>query len=375
MVEWRRLQDRQNDWLCVHDEAIDRRRLFLKRALSYEHDHYTRAVSTLRHGRERLIRGFADVYFDQLELDSSVATTSSLDRLLELAVRPGKNEQPDPQRWFEALSRFDQAVSIAQIEMHDSHESLDRDMNDLLDFLSERLFVDGFEKIEVYCYHDPKSDYRVHAEDIGIGHHLSRPGLVRRKTDLTCRKTVLNEVAYIRHRIKDPFETWLKMQRQICDPGKTDPYVVNDRCGLTFIVESMSHLHDIALKLVEILLDDPRDCGEEIEPLDTNYGSQKTVDANNQHSSNGYKAAKTLMKWRGGVFEFQFLTFQDYFSIKRSLLDSNHDLYRLRQTLDFFLPLLWPKEIYDVDWANPSVRGTLRKWKVAQLGWRVNENE
>jgi hypothetical protein len=129
------------------------------------------------------------------------------------------------------------------------------------------------------------------------------------------------------------------------------------------------------LKLVEILLDDPRDCGEEIEPLDTNYGSQKTVDANNQHSSNGYKAAKTLMKWRGGVFEFQFLTFQDYFSIKRSLLDSNHDLYRLRQTLDFFLPLLWPKEIYDVDWANPSVRGTLRKWKVAQLGWRVNENE
>lgn len=375
MVEWQRLQDRQGDWLCIHPEAIGSRRKFLDRSLSRELSYYTRAVQTLRHGRERLVRGFADVYFDQLELDSSVATTSNLGRLLDLSMRPGKNFEPDPQRWFESLSRFDQAVSIAQIEMRDSHESLDRDMNDLLDFLSKQLFVDGFEKIEIYCYHDPKIDYRVRAEDIGIGHHLSRPGLVRRKTDLTCRKTVLDEVAYIRHRIKDPFETWLKMQRQIGDPEKVDPFAVNDRCGLTFIVESVENLQDIALKLVEILLEDPKDNGKEIEPLDTNYGSQKAVDTNNHHSSVGYKAAKTLMEWRGRVFEFQFLTFQDYFSIKRSLLDTNHDLYRLRQALDFFLPLLWPKEIYDIDWANPSVRGTLRQWKIAQLGWRVNGKE
>lgn len=336
MVEWKRLQERQGDWLRIHPEAIGSRRKFLDRSLSRELSYYTRAVQTLRHGRERLVRGFADVYFDQLELDSSVATTSNLGRLLDLSMRPGKNFEPDPQRWFEALSRFDQAVSIAQIEMRDSHESLDRDMNDLLDFLSKQLFVDGFEKIEIYCYHDPKIDYRVRAEDIGIGHHLSRPGLVRRKTDLTCRKTVLNEVAYIRHRIKDPFETWLKMQRQIGDLEKLDPFVVNDRCGLTFIVESVENLQDIALKLVEILLEDPKDNGKEIEPLDTNYGSQKAVDANNHHSSVGYKAAKTLMEWRGRVFEFQFHTFQDYFSIKRSLLDTNHDLYRLRQALEFF---------------------------------------
>lgn len=372
MVTWEKLQERQKDWLDIHPEAIRRRELFLRHALSREQSHYTRAVQTIRHGRARLIQGYADIFTDRLELDSSVARTSKLERLLELAVRPGGNGKPDQQRWFEAISRFDQAVAIAQIEMQDSYEALDRDMSDLLDFLSVNFFRGGFEEVEIYCYHDKKSGYVVREEDVGVGHHLSRPGLERRKSELNCRRTVLDHLAYIRDRIKDPYETWLKTQRQIHDPKIVNPYVVNDRCGLTFIVESVDHLTEVALKLVELLL---QDGAEEIEKLETNHGTRGSVDTNNKLSSIHYKAAKTLIKWRGRVFEFQFMTYHDYYTSRRSLTDANHELYRLRQTLNYFLPLLAPVEIYGIDWTNPSIRGTLRRWKIAQLGWRVNENE
>lgn len=369
MVEWQRLQERQADWLNPSGEAIERRRKFLRRSLSRELAHYARAVQTLRHGRARIALGYADMFTDQMELDSSVATTSNLERLLELAARPGANGAPDRQRWFEAISRFDQSIAVAQFEMQDSLESLDRDMNDLLDFLNDRFFQDGFHKIEVYCYHDPKQSYTVRSEDIGVGHHLSRPHLVRRKSDLTCRKTVWNQLAYIRHRIKDPFDAWLKTQRQVHNPEIAQPYVMHDRRGLLFIVESEQVLHEVAIRLVECLVEDG---AKEIEQLVTNFGSAKGVDAQNKHSSASYKAAKTLVCWRDQVFELQFQTYRDYFTSKRSLTDANHELYRLKQALDYFLPLLWPKEIYDVDWANPNVRHALKTWKESQLGWRVN---
>lgn len=369
MIDWQTLQEWQADWLSVDESAIRKRQGFLLDALSREQTHMTRAIKTLRDGRKRLVLEYADIFTDQLELDSSVSTTSNPHRLLALAEKPWADTKPNPQRWFEAISRFDQAVAVAKIEMEDSYETLDRDINRLMDFLWDELFEPVFEKIEVYCYHDPKIEYAVRAEDVGIGHHLSRPGLQRRKSNLTCRKTRKGELAFFRHRIKDSFDTWLKTQRQIHDPEKKDLYVVHDRCGLTFIVPTLVDLHNIALSIVELLLENG---GIEIEPLDINDGKTQSVDVKNHQSSPKYKAAKTLIEWRGRVFEFQFLTFHDYFTSKQSLNDSNHDLYRLRQTMNFFLPLLWPKEIYDVDWVNPRVRSSLRKWKMNQLGWRVN---
>lgn len=370
MLSWEELADWQADWLHISKEAIEKRQAFLLDALSREQTHFTRAIQTLRNGRERLAHGYADMFTDQLELDSSVATTSNPNQLLEIAEWPGADKKPDRQRWFEAISRFDQAIAVGKIEIADSHETLDRDMNRLLKYFWKHFFTKGFEKVEIYCYHDAENGYGVCAEDLSIGHHLSRPGLVRRKSDLTCRKTLYGELSYIRHRNKDPFDTWLKTQRQIHDTKNEFPYVVNDRCGLTFIVPTMKELNDVALRLAEMLLDDPG--AEEIEPLETNHGTSHSADSKNKQSDSGYKVAKTLLKWRGRVYEFQFLTFHDYFSSKRSLLDSNHELYRLRQTLKYFLPLLWPKEIYEIDWANPHVRSSLRKWKIDQLGWRVN---
>lgn len=372
MITWQELAEWQKDWLVFDPVAVSKRQKILLSSSSREQTEFARAIRTLSHGRTRLISGYADLFFDQIELDSSVATTLNPNRMLSLAQTAFVNTKPDLQRWFEALSRFDQAVAVSKIELVEPQEDLDRDMNKLLDFLTENFFKHETEKVDIFCYHDSNDGYSVIHEDIGIGHHLSRPGLTRRKSNLTCRQTLKGELAYIRHRTKDPFDTWLKTQRQIHNPKISDPYKIYDRCGLTFIVPSEEDLHTIALNLLMLLLDDE---AVEIEKLDCNYGLHQSGDSNNKHSSSIYKLAKALIEWRGREFEFQFLTFHDYFTSKRSLLESNHDLYRMRQALDFFLPLLWPKEIYDIDWSNPNVRSTLYKWKKSQLGWRVNGKE
>ncbi len=371
MIAWQQLAEWQKDWLVFDPAAICKRQKILLSSSSREQIEFARAVRTLGHGRARLIAGNADLYFDQIELDSSVATTLNPNRMLMLASKAMANKNPDLQRWFEALSRFDQAIAVSKIELVEPQEDLDRDMNRLLDFLNENFLQEETEKVDIYCYHDPNDGYSVIHEDIGIGSHLSRPGLTRRKSNLTCRQTLKGELAYMRHRTKDPFDTWLKTQRQIHNVENVHPYFVHDRCGLTFIVPNEGDLYNVAVNLVMLLIDDG---ATEIEPLESNYGVQKSGDANNKHSSSVYKLAKTLIEWNGRVFEFQFLTFHDYFTSKRSLLESNHDLYRLRQALDFFLPLLWPKEVYEVDWSNPNVRSALYKWKRSQLGWRVNGN-
>lgn len=369
MIDWEVLCHWQDDWMKPDPEAIENRRRFLARSLSSDLCYYAQAVHTLRNGRARLVHGYADAYFDQLELDSTVATTSNLPRLLSFAEQLGVQRKTDAQRWFEAMSRFDQVVSIAKIEQHDPYELLDRDMSDLLTFLSKHFFEDRFESAEIYCYFDPAKDYEVREENICIGKHLNRPGLVRRKSELTCRRTKdERDLVYLRHRVKDPFDVWLKIQRQLARSKKEDPYLVRDRCGILLVVENEKALHKIAVNIATLLTDHG---GKETELLDANHGTNRAIDGANAHSSSGYQMAKMSIMWQGREFEFQFLTLHDYFTSKHSLREANHELYRLKQATDYFLPLLWPAKIYGVDWNLPHVRHELRKWKESQIGLRV----
>lgn len=369
MVDWETLTEWRKDWFSLDANVIEKRLAYLQRTSSLERFHLTQAVITIRYGRERLLDHYAYVYADQLAPDSSVGSTPHLDRLLELAVKNGENRQPDPQRWFEALSLFDQAVAVSRIENEDPYEKIGRDLDSLIDFLRDRLFVGGFEKIDVYSYHDPNNGYTVHSGDVSIDRPLTRTGLTRRKSRMTCRRLANNHIAYMHHRIKDPFQTLLKMHRQQIERRVKNPFNINDRCGLMFAVPTVEELQELALNLLEILITDH---AVEIEPLEMNHETDHRVDVHNQQSSVRYKVAKMLVEWRGRKFEFQFVTFPDYFTSLRSFLESNHELYKLRQAMNYFLPLIWPECIYEVDWSNPHVRHTLRTWKEAQLGWRVN---
>jgi len=361
----------QNDWLNSSAAAVQKRMLFVQRRTAIERLHLSRAVELIRAGRERLVKDYAYIFSDQLQPDSSVATTPHLERLLQLALQPNQHGKPDPQRWFEAIGLFDQAISVAQIEMKDSTEAVGHDLDALIDLLRTTVFEDGFEKIVIYAYHDPKNGYGVKEEDIGVDRLLHREGFVRRKANMTCRRVHNDGIAYMHHRIKDPFRVWLKVQRQIID-GRANPFEINDRCGLMFVVPNVGDLEKLSLAIVEVLVSHG---AKEDELLEMNHMTGTRMDAHNIQSSTEYKLAKAIIQWRGRKFEFQFMTFHDYYTSLRSLHDSNHELYKLRQAMNIYLPLLWPEKIYGVEWQNPKIRHLLKEWKIAQLGWRVSGAE
>jgi len=365
LISWSELQSWQSDWLDIHPRAIERRRRFIERRSLMEKWRFVTAIQNVRDGHAKLIDDYAYFFADQIEPDSSVATTPDLERLLALAVREGSDGRPDPQRWFEALSFFDQAIAIARIEREDPIECLGRDLDILIDFLSDHFFVDGFESIELHSYHSPERKFCVGPDDIVFGKSGDRAGMVHRKVRLTCRKTDRHKPVFIRDRIKNPFVTWLKTQRQIVEARVQDPFDVKDRCGLMYVLPTVGELYDFAEDLAGLLT---QNHAEVIEPFHSNHETDTSADARNPSSSSNHKLAKTLIRWNDRLYEFQFMTFYDYVTSIRSISNANHVHYRLRQAARHFFPLLWPTQLYGVDWADAFA--TMLRWKEDQLGWR-----
>ncbi|MBI5369620.1 hypothetical protein HZA85_00280 [Candidatus Uhrbacteria bacterium] len=369
MISWNELQFRQDDWLRVHSDTIYWRRSLLNEVTSRDRELFVYALERVRAGQRALIQNYAPGLGDRLERDSSVATTPHMDRLLQLALKHQPRVKPDPQRWFDAISLFDQALALTQIEKADPVELVGRGIEALIDLLSDRLFVGGFEPTDFFVYHDPEHEYLVGPNDVGIGKHLSHRaiGKIRRKTRLMCRRVRDNGLVFLHHRIKDPFGVWLKMQRRVHN-GLDDPFVVPDRCGLMFVVEGRDDVSQLAKRITDLLIEKN---AVMTEPLAANFSTSGSVDPDNGHSSSQYKVAKMRLRWRGREYELQFIAFHDYFNAARSLTGANHALYKLRQALDIHFPHLWPVEIYEIDWGNPHVRHLVSSRKIAQLGWRV----
>ncbi|MCX6714502.1 MAG: hypothetical protein NTX72_01680 [Candidatus Uhrbacteria bacterium] len=368
MIHWKQLDEWQKDWLNVDVDALKKRREFLRRAPLRDQALFVDSLQVVRQGRRELMKDFAAIYAHQTGLDSAIASTPHMDRLLELAERHRDGGSPDPRRWFEALSLFDQALAIARIEYKDPLESVGRDLEVLLDFLWSTFFDDEYKRIHLHAYHDPTKQFIVTEDDVSIDEPLIRPGLIHRVYPLDCRRITSGGIAFMDDRIKGAFSTWLKIGRKMKDGIVTDTYNVTDRCGLTFVVPTRADLVEFALSLLDTLL---KNGAEELEKL-SEAGEDVAADPTNRSSSSMYRMAKMLVMWHEREYEFQFITFHDYFTAKRSLTDANHDLYKLRQACGFSFPYLWPTSIYGIEWEQEHVRNDLRAWKIDQLGWHVN---
>ena len=371
MIDWEQLQAWQGDWLDPHPDAIKVRKQFLEGSLHVDRWLLTLAIQDVRAARLALLTNYAYGFVDQLGIDSSAASTPHLEILLELANKPGSNETIDRHRWFDAISLFDQAVAIAKIEQSDPMESVGRDTDGLIDFLDVRLFLSGFEPTTFVVYHDPANDYMVGPDDIGIGRALSHraEGRMRRTHRLTCRRATDNGLIFLDHRNKLPFHVWLKMQRQVNEGRVQNPYVVRDRCGLTFAAKDRDSCLAFAQRVEKVLC---KDGAHLTEPLDNNFDRTSSADIGNHESAPTHRFAKMSISWRGREFELQFMALFDHFNAGHSLSAANHELYRLRQATMHFFPKIWPAQIYGIQWRNPRTRHQLRSWKIAQLGWRVN---
>jgi len=369
MYSWQELQRLHSDWVKIHKGAIDKRRALLDSASFMDRWLFINAIQTVRTGRMRLVTNCAYGFADQLYLDASVAATPHLDRLLDLALKPGPDGQPDPQRWFEGISLFDQAIAITKIEKEEPLERIGRVLDMFVDLLEREIFTGEFNKIDFYAYHDPEQEFVVARENVGIGKHLTRPGLQRRKSRLACRQVQKGSIAYMHHRIKDPFLTWLKMQRQCKLARKEDVFSINDRCGLTKVVPTQQDVLALWGSIRRLVVVSG---GTITQELRANYNIGEPLDEENGSSSSKYRFAQACFVWQGVEIELQFMTFHDYFTSLRSLSEANHELYKIRQAYNHTFPLIWPVQIYEVNWSNPYVRHQMSAWKQAQLGWRVN---
>lgn len=371
MIEWSELQRRQQDWLEVSPDAMRWRRQILKWATNRDHEMFAHAIERVRAGQEKLIIKYAPGLMLQLDRDSSVATTPDLHRLLELAVKRHVGQRPDLHRWFDAVSLFDQALGVAQLEKNDPLELVGKSIATLIDFLGHELFQGAFESTEFYVYHDPERDFIVGPDDVGIGRRLSQraDGRTQRKVRLVCRRAIDDGLVFLHHRIKEPYQVWLKMLRQVAEGKVKNPYEISDRCGLMFVVETREQIPMLADRILSLL---QRNGGIVTEPLEANFAIDRPTDATNAASSSSYKVAKMRVCWKDRQYELQFIAFYDYFNSTSSLSDANHELYKLRQARRFSFPVLWPSSIYEIEWDSPHVRHLMRFWKTALLGWQVD---
>lgn len=369
MIDLEILKGWEEDWLQITSGAVTRRRALWKRMLYRDRDECTKAIRLVRTGRKELVREFAYGFGDQLAPDSSVATTPHLDRLLALANKPRR--APEPHRWFDALCHFDLTLAVAQVEQNDPEEAVGRDLDELIDFLGEGLFTGTFSQTDFYVYHDPTNEFLVGPEDVGIGRHLSHraEGRTRRKRTLACRRTRKGKLVFLDHRIKDAFNVWMKIHRQVLEKKVEDPFSVHDRAGLTFVVEGLEDLFKLATEMSQLLVYD----GAVItEPLESNFDMDQAADTLNGDSSKAYKVAKMNVCWHGREFELQFIPFYSWFNAKRSLSEVNHALYKWRRCLRIYMPWLWPNQIYGVNWQHSHVINETRGWMTSRLGWHVH---
>lgn len=368
MIDWQMLKQWQGDWVCPSQEGLEVRMDLYRRATSFQRGQFVNALAQVRGGQERLIERYAFGYADQLQHDSGVASTKRLDRLLELAGRSYTEARVREQVWFEAIGNFDQAIGCWLVEQQEPEEVLGDTMLQLVDLMQTELFTAGYERVDFHAYHDPDREYIVEEGDVGVNQELHRPGLRHRKKHLMCRRVAGNLLVCLNNRIKDPYRTYLKSQRQRHNSQDPQLFRVRDRCGFMFIVPTTSDVLSLAQSVLALMVSSG---AKVIQEFKHNFDESVAVDQSNAHSSGDHKLGKMLLSWRGQFIEYQFLTAAGYFSSMRALTDRNHELYKLRQVVSTYFPMLWPERLFHVDWSSPLVRQALSRWKISQLGWAV----
>lgn len=369
MIDWQDLRSRERDWTRISQDAISWRRSLLERMTSFERLLFSTALERVARGYELLQAGYIPPgYRDKLEPDSAVANVTNPEHLLAIASTHMRRSRL--QSWFDALSWFDHALAVAQIEALDPRERAGMVIYDLIQFLQQHLFAKTFRETPFYAYYDPTRDYTVGSRDVGIGRRLSRKGRVCQTHRLMCRSIRENGIVYVRDRVKDPLGVRLKMHRQVEEARRASPWSVDDRCGLMLVVEKRESISGLAEQLTGLF---QKHGAVVTEPLKANFDTDATVDANNGSSSSKYKVAKMRIRWNGQEFELQFIAFFDYFNARYSLSEENHQFYRLRQHLDFTFPWLWPQAVYGIAWDNPQVRHIVHKGLQAQLPWPLQQ--
>lgn len=371
-VDLRELFGSRNEWLNVTSHAIAWRRNILGRMSEEEKEKFLVATLVFHHGMKDIRKDYADPIKGDMDQSSKVTSRRRPGALLDLAKETTGTDDVSRKKRFEALRKFDITLMLAEIERRDPWLSVTDDIATLLSLLEEELFV-GSKQIVVWSYHALKNNR--HVEEIRIGRErrldsltLSDPHnpLSERMHEPNVTQLRNGSFFYLIDRGKGTFRTWLKMLRQITNPKRQQRFdQVMDRRGIKQIYSRSDRLYDAVAVHQQVI----EEVGGSFTIRHDNVTRDGPKDAENSESDSNYRALDAEVELAGTILEMVFQTFTDYYSSELAIDDVNHDLYALRQALRHFFPVLWPQEIYGLDWKDPNMRNALRTWKSGNIGW------
>jgi hypothetical protein len=354
--------DLKNEWLHAHHaDGVRRRRAFYSALRMREQGLFNVQHLMVLH---RVGFRYAYPFRNALKIVSAVATTTP-SGLLTLALAQDASVIGDHTR-FEAIRDFDLSRFMYDIECHDPDERVRKDLERIISFFTKHLFGSGSVDVYVKSEHDPEAHYYVREVEFSEKLFENQSNGVTRYHKLICRPIKDGGFAMLDHRPKDAWSTVFKIFSQQAR-GKHNPGLVRDRRGLCFIVKDEEYAIQMGARLQSMIESE----GGHIYSNTHNFTGETPVDATNACSSKGFRALKIEFRLWASDFELQILTVHGHLTREYATDEVNHEMYRLNQSLLYYLPLIYPSSVYGVDWQDEKVALHLRNIVTSRLGWKL----
>ena len=357
--------EREIGWRALHEYFAEAYGLTSE---TYERD-MTWFVESIRAAR-RTIDYLLDTFFPMrlqmcLEMISEVEATSDPVQLLQLCRTRGSDSISRIQR-FEARRQL--TLALMEFEMRLSGrgaEQLDADRIRLVRMLEQRYFESQrSEQVAVIAELDPDNNYRVKSFRV-----VSRNDNEARIAPTPTRVVIPLDVRIIRCRGRDIrvyFDSRSKQHIPIKLILKRRRYheVITDMNGYSFVFFDEEHdLADGVRYLREQIVRVPGMVSSEA----SNAKRAGVVDPGNPFSSSEYRATKYDVRFFGWSVEMRFMYFTYWANELFSNGPGNHLLYKLYGNLDRVFPVLFPTELFPLDWRDPELRQTLWDFQRSRL--------
>lgn len=357
--------DLQQEWMMpTNHDGIVRRRAFYNTLRKPEVALFNAQHLMVLHQLDRVGFRYAYPFRDRLKMVSAIATTTPRG-LLTHALTQDQSAIGEHTR-FEAMRNFDLARFMYDVESEDPDEKVRADLERVIAFFTKHLFGSGSVDVYAKSEHDAGNNY--HVSDVSFSQEpfSDVTNGTTRYHKLICRPIKEGDFAMLDHRPKDAWSTVFKIFSQRAR-GKENPGLVRDRRGICFIVRNEDEAIKMGMRLHGML----EHVGGHVYTHTHNFFTENPVDTSNVCSSKGFRALKIEFRLWASEFELQILTVQGHLTREYATDEVNHEMYRLHQSLRYYLPLIYPQTVYGVDWGDDSVVTRLRSLVTSRLGWKL----
>ncbi|MCI0479166.1 hypothetical protein L0Y59_01340 [Candidatus Uhrbacteria bacterium] len=300
-----------------------------------------------------------------LELDSRVAGEHDPLALLLLCAEGGSDVLTRIRR-FEAQRQ----LTLAQMEFelrvdHGDPQKLDDDLAWLARLCDRRFFLpDRSEQAVVVADLDPCNANRV--KDFRL---VSRSDEASRVVPTPERVVLPLDLRYIRvngSAVPVYFEARVKrhVTLKLISKRRRHHESLTDVTGAKFVFfEEDTDLMAGIDQIRRILVRAPGSVSGEA----SNARRAGVLDPSNIHSSKQYRAWKFDVRLRNRIFELQFMYLPFFVNEMVAHGRDNHQLYKLGSYLDRVFPVLFPTELYGLDWRDEAFRQELWNFQIAKI--------